>query len=271
MEKGLIRVFGKTVHGYMRYVIEAVEDVVKLTIEKAPEKGGEKILFPLELNGIFGSNERLSLGMHKAQEWEKIHTRLDFREIFPIWMRLASWVPSSSATSQTGNFQLLEKCRQESTLKAFESLFLAAFEGVLVPRLIDTDYQGINVPVPDSKLNPISPLPLLREVGELIRSLFFQENPEEFEILPLLPPEFHCGRMTGVETSEGHLLDFEWTKRKLRRLRLISPKGGEVCLQLPKGLKTCRIKLGRKTLKESSGKIKLELKSNEIIHLDRFE
>lgn len=298
LELGLIRVYGRARDGFLRYLVQAEKDGVWLTMEKIPNGKMEcqhsfaqqtfhltkedKLLLPqnLENSGIIAVEERLSLGMHKAQEWKSICSRLDFKEIFPLWQRLCAWTPIKALSSREGNYLLLEECRRqiesrekESVLAAFENFFLSAFQGILVPRLNDSEYQGILPATAFSKSN-ISPLPLLTEGGKLIRSLFFLENQGEIAILPCLPAQFHCGRITGVKTSQGSIVDFEWTKKSLRRLRLSSSKGGDVRLKLPKGIASCRIKVGRKTLKapsiDSDGKMTVVLKAHEVVHLDRF-
>ena len=280
----------------MRYLLQAAPGGIALTMEKSPSDKvecrhslspqpiflakQENLHIPLAIQGLTNPpiQERLSLGMHKAQDWESICRRMDFMEIFPIWHRLSAWM-TAGVPSKEGNGVLLDACQKKiddldkvSVLDAFENFFLAAFEGVLTPQLFDTQYQGI-LPRVVAK-EAISPLFLLTEGGQLIRSLFFQENPREVAILPCLPAQFHCGRMTGIETSQGSVVDFEWTKKSLRRLRLIAPQSGEIRLKLPKGIASCRMRVGRKTIKcpaiDSSGIMIFELNANQTVHLDRF-
>jgi hypothetical protein len=296
LESGLIRVFGQTPEGYVRYLLQCEREGLWLTVERAPNEKlacrhsfseqtfllspKEKLLIPFSAKIAHPvSEERLSLGMHKSQEWEGIHRRLDCKEIFPLWHRLSQWIVTLEISAREGNYALLEACRHKlehrertTLLEAFESFFLAAFEGVLTPRLFDNEYQGI-LPGTHALKSSVSPLPLLTEGGKLIRALFFQERANEIEILPCLPSSFHCGRMTGIQTSQGHRIDFEWTKKALRRLRIHVFADGKLCLKLPKKT-SCRLKKGRKTIKHSpidaEGKLSLELQANEILHLDRF-
>jgi len=292
LERGVLRVFGKTKEGYMRYVVERESTGISLTIEKTPKERvscsisslgkkelakGESILIPVkgDKHQIEAPRERLSLGMHKAQEWESICRRLDFKEIFPLWLRLAAWIPHKENRSSNGNGLLLSECQElitkgirDKVLAAFERFFLAAFSGLLVPRLIDTEYQGI---LPSSQPVSLSPLPLLTEGGQLIRSLFIQEREGHLAILPCLPPSFHSGRMTSVQTAQGIEIALEWTKGKLRRMELSGQ--GEISLKLPKGIRSCRGRTGRKGFKhfslEKEGLLKLSLEE-QTFHLDRF-
>jgi hypothetical protein len=172
-----------------------------------------------------------------------------------------------------GNYLLLDVCKnkiaqgeKETVLEAFENLFRAAFEGVLVPRLIDTDYQGI---VQQTDNVPGSALPLLTESGKLIRSLFIQQKQGEIALLPCLPPQFHSGRFLGAD------LDFEWSKKTLKRVLIHSAAGGEMHLKLPKRIRSFRMRLGRKNIQkgtvDAQGRAVLCLEGNHTAELDRFE
>ena len=287
-------VFGKTRKGFMRYLLSAKEDGVWLTMEKIPEEKtvctrsfpphevilskGEKMLVCLPLKGAeeLAKGERLSLGMHKSQDFDMVRRRGDFKEIFPHWLALGSLVRGEESDAP---FPLLTQCRatienrqRESVLEAFEALFLAHFEGVLVPRSLDTDYQGIQEQTPPPQANPT---PLLTEGSRLIRSLFIQERENGVALLPCLPPEFHSGRMTGVKTADGHRWDFEWTKKSLRTV-LLQPCGqGELSLILPKGIRSFRQKVGRQPFRkisvDSAGMATLLLEKDSFMQLDRFE
>lgn len=263
LEKGHLCVFGFTRDGYMRYFLKAEKDGIALEIEKPH---AQRFNFPFHMTSCQCEHkERLSLGEHKAQVWEDVKRRLDFKEIFPHWFALSQCVPSGSISHP-----LLEECRsmiakreRVKVLEAFESLFLASFEGVLVPRLADTDYQGI---LPKAEIKG-PPLPILTEGGKLIRSLFFSEEEEAFCLLPCLPPEFHSGRMIGVKSSRGDLIDMEWTKKALKKVRLVS-SAGEMALKLPKGIVSCRMK-NQKISVSKEGLLTVNAKG--MIFLDRFE
>lgn len=299
LELGILRVFGMTKKGYMRYILCAKKEGIWMTVEKLPEEmlvchrsfspeqlclsKGESLLIshPFKNFGKMKNEERLSLGIDKAQDWGLIRRRNDFKEIFPFWLMLSRWIPQKDAEKDLGNYLLLQECRRKidqgekgAVLKAFHHLFLAAFDGVLVPRLYDSEYQGI-LPGVEQKESLSSPLPLLTEGADLIRSMFFQERGEKIAILPCLPSEFHSGRMIGVKPLKGLTLDFEWTKKNLRRMRISSLDEGEILLSLPKGIHSCRIKKGRRIIKklmtDAEGNVELPFGANEIIDLDCFE
>jgi hypothetical protein len=299
LEQGVLRVFGMSQRGFMRYLICAKKDGVWLTMEKTPQEEiscrlssaatpcpllkGESLLICVPLKDWEQTKieEKLSLGEHKAQNWELIRRRLDFKEIFPLWLFLGSGMIAKTREEKEGNDLLLEECHRrieqgekEKVLEAFQNLFLAAFEGVLVPRLYDTEHQGI-LPEVEEKKTSLSPLPLLTKGASLIRSLFVQETQGLISILPCLPPQFHCGRMIGVKTSENFILSIEWTKKSLRRMQISSLSGGEIHLKLPKEIRSCRVKKGRRVIKklnpDSNRVVTLSLVADETLHLDRFD
>jgi len=302
LEHALLRIFGKTLQGYMRYLIYAAEGGIWIEVEKAPKEGvtysrcntslpfatGEKRqLCACPVYKVEGraQEERLSLGMHKLQDWDLLRRRLDLKEIFPHLLRLAAWMPpldlTDSADKAEGNYALLAVCReriaqrQKQTMpQAFENLLLAATEGVLVPRLRDTEYQGI-VAEPADPAASISPLPLLLGAARCIRSLFYQESKEEIALLPCLPIPFHCGRMTNIQTRERHSISLEWTKKCLRRVSIQPSAADEIVLKLPKGIKHFRLTQGRKMVKtmhvDAESKAVLPLDKDKTLYLDRFE
>lgn len=190
--------------------------------------------------------ERLSLGSHKAQQWPQVHFRLSFDEIFPHWVRLAQWIPPQKNVRE-GTLVLLDACeeailsnRPETILPVFQKLYMASFEGMLSPRLQDTDFQGFEIPT----LTPTSsatPLTLLKEGARLIRSLFFSTNNREARILEALPPEFHCGRFLGLDWPGVGTVDLEWSKKRVRRVILNSQSSGEIFLNF-KDVKQYRLR-----------------------------
>jgi hypothetical protein len=294
LEKGFLNVFGMTRKGYMRYQLWVKEGSLFLTMEKTPEERvvcrhslfpeeeisfqkGESRTICSQLESIAQATpqERLSLGMHKSQDWDLVRRRLDCKEIFPAWLLMASQAPGEGIFVK--DISLLSICKEriaqrerESVLEAFEHLFLTAFEGVLAPRWIDSEYQGIGLQSPPF----LSSLPLLIESGRLIRSLFIQENEGEVSLLPCLPPQFHCGRMIQVKTSCGALLDFEWTKKTLKSVFIHAASSGLMSLKLPKGIRSFRLTCGKQVLKKEDvdpeGKAIVSLEAGKTLQLDRL-
>jgi hypothetical protein len=225
LEKGEIRVWGKSAQGFVRYRLLTQESTVRLVVDKAPVAGfmvGDKNLKAGEGIGLLvveaqniKAVETLSFGNHKAQDIDLIRRRLDLSEIWPLWFKLGQMVPAFEGANP---LPLLESCQQEQRPEKLHQLWLNAFQahfhGLLAPRLIDDEHQGLL----DTKVeNRVSPLVLLTEGAKLIRSHFVQETGDEIHILPRLLPELHCGRFLDVNIACG-TLDLEWTKKAIRRM-----------------------------------------------------
>lgn len=297
LEQNLLCVFGKTEKGYMRYKLQCKEEGIWLEMEKVPlekvsvyrslplaefslSKGEAKCICAFK-GECLPTLERLSLGMHKAQDWDLVRRRLDCKEIFPHWLRLSQLSPAQiSPTEPIGNFSLLDVCRKkieqrdkEGILEAFEHLFLAAFSGVLVPRSTDTDHQGIASNAEEYSQGTC-PLPLLTESGKLIRSLFFRENEGILSLLPCLPTPFHSGRMVGIRIASNTLLSLEWSKKALRRVIIEPGSTEEIQLQLPKGTRSFRVISARGSKKvvdvDSKGRATLPIEMGKTLQLDRL-
>lgn len=257
LERGELKIWGHSSHGYFRYRIVAIENssskstMFAIRIDKQPHEkkiswncsqgyqttqileeqvSKQMVLFSKEIDPspnikflITQQQERLSLGNHKAQEWDKIRQRGDMSEIFPLWLKLGQMTPLVSNSSSFGTAALLEPCRSainqrsiETILPAFHNLFVAGFDVGLSPRLIDEQCHGFQLPSLTDQIT-ISPMCLLTEGATLIRRLFVHSEDNKIHILPALPPEFHCGRFLQAYTPAG-LLDMEWTKKTIRRL-----------------------------------------------------
>jgi hypothetical protein len=228
LEKGCIQIFGKTKSGYKSHTIAKSE-------------------------GEFAAVERLSLGSHKALNWSP---KLTLLEVLPVWHRL------SQLTAAHGKSLFPKDLDKLDVADYLNDVFLAYFEGILSPRLIDTDYQGIATPCPSTH-----PLGLITHGGAFIRSLFFQETDSGISLLPCLPPEMHAGRFTSLKTSHGDLIDLEWSKKLLKKVVIHPAHTREVTLNLQHALKSFRINKRRR----AQAKDALSLESGQTLILDRFE
>ena len=270
LEKGCLRIWGNGPSGFIRYRFHAVKDRFIIKMEKGHDKLG-----PLaEGNSVYSprSTDRLSLGMSKQQDWTMLSRRQDLAEIFPLWHRLGQLIPQIE--SEPVKYRtLLGECRQaiqEATpdivLDPFMNLFLAGFKEGLTPRLRDEDFHGFSLPVCSSA----TPLVLLSEGAKMIRSLFVQWEDENISILPLLPSQFHCGRLIQVETGWG-TLDLEWTKKKVRRMIFRAEKTGRLNFHFKK-VKKYRLRHGNKDRGQflKAGDF-IEIQAGQIYWFDNFE
>ena len=306
LEKGSIQVWGHAQQGYFRYSLyphlkSPSQAALFLHIEKSPSEGiyFNEILcrtgdiLALSKNQVKKSEsdalpapsehlsvlfpERLSLGNHKAQDWTLVHRRQDLGEIMPIWLKLGESIPYAlSSLQRLGTAALLETCHELilredrlAVLQGFNNLFLVGFEGVLSPRLLDTQHQGFSLP-PVMNTSDLSPLVLLYEGARLIRSLFVQSRDKEIVILPVLPVEFHCGRLLNVQCGDIATLDMEWSKKKIRRMIIQAKTEGE-CKFSFKDVKSFRLKKHRHHpgSRIACGQL-LSLEKNQVYFLDNF-
>lgn len=239
LERGHLSVYGHAKNGYFRYVISQENEGIFIRFQKFPLPK-ETIFIPHLCREVAPCKERLSLGNHKAQDWEMMRRRADLKEIFPLWVKLANLTPNLEVASHP----LLSCCEEQvamqlkvSIYSTFSDLFKAGFYDMLVPRFYDTQHQGFALPVETDT----PPHFILKQGGALIRSLFFQEDSETLSLLPCLPPEFHAGRYLNIKTSHGEEIDIEWSKKMLKRVLLRPSSPRSLRLHLPK-VKSFRVR-----------------------------
>lgn len=312
LEKGEVKVWGHTLKGFVRYRLVSQEEGISLAlcVEKTPEGGmpislkkglfcwhsseqapssvSTAILQPKESLTWRSSiglldpyhpplTDRLSLGSHKAQDWDLVKRRLDLKEILPVWNRLGQLIRQPlHSKKREGTATLLEDCERaiqgghpELIASPLLNLFQAGFRGLLVPRLQDDQYQGIvSHQTTDEEL---SPLILLTEGRVLIRQLFIQQQGQTLLCLPALPPELHCGRFIQIQV-DGGAVDLEWSKKTMRRMIFYPSDNREWTFIFPPAIKSCRLRQ-READKGSpyfSGQSSL-FEKNSIYFFDNFE
>jgi hypothetical protein len=275
LEKGRIAVFGKAKEGFFRYYIYREQDEIVVECDKAPEPFALlrfAIKDPLKTKEPL---ERLSLGAHRALDWELVTRRLDLREILPVLFHLSQVSGrGQQLPAHSGIFTLLQQClaeikarQKESVGPSFLTIFRAAFYGIATPRIQDEEFQGIITEPSEG-----SPLAVLHTAAEAIRSLFFTERDQGFELLSCLPVELHSGRLIGITTQAGDQIDLEWSKKLLRRVIIKPVKTREVCLFLQKQIGSFRLRrrISEKGERHSCDQ-PIALTSAETLYLDRFE
>jgi len=263
LEKGFVEVHGLGKKGLFSYRIEK-----EALIWKKGMKMALPFLKPVELSQ---NPLRLSLGIYKRQNWEKVKERLDLKEILPFWLRLSALTPKASLpTKICGTYQLaLEKWDKQIAVSHFENFFQVAFQGILSPRVEDENHLGLcrEEKIPAT----ISPLPLIHKGASQILSLFFVEDEEKVYLLPSLPKEFHAGRLIGCKSNVNALIDLEWSKKKLKKVVIHPKEDGEMNFVLQQGISSYRV---RKSVRQKgelvSSKQPLPLRKGQRLHLDRF-
>ena len=277
LEKGRLRVFGKSQAGYFSVFVQMGQKGIELLFEKRGEKIAH-LLPAVRGANLERSEERLSFGIHKAQECEGIWKRLDLQEILPFWLHLSHWIPPLARDERSfGVLRFIEACEKfalegerEKIVPLLESAVRCGFRSVFMSRLDDDQYLGI---LEEEKIpEDLSPLHLIMRGAELIRSLLFHEEEGVLHLLPCLPTEFVSGRLIHVRLQNGSLIDLEWSKKLLRRAIIHPCVTQEVELVLPKPLSRFRV---RKSERERGKTVrhgdKIQLQAGESILLDHFE
>lgn len=272
MEKGRITVSGKTWEGWIRYhlISSLKKNGLRFLLEKAPHKicvieEGEREhqIKEKEHVDLFMPHDsfepykiplcdRLSLGNHKAQDFELIRRRGDLAEILPLIHRLGQLVPFGEVPSSlSGTLSLFEECRQSFALErpekgsqAWHRFFMGCFNQLLVPQFEDVNYQGL-IHLVDSDVSlpvNLSPLVLLSAGSRLIRKLFIQQESNQLAILPYLLPSLHCGRLLNTPLEGGGWLSMEWTKKTIRRLVIYSEKEREWSFKFRSDVRSYRLR-----------------------------
>jgi len=268
LENGSVLVWGKSLEGLFHLRLRAVNGAIELKLERAPAAGivccGKTIhkheCFSWKIAGPCcerRTKERLSLGSHRLQDWEKVWRRFDFSEIFPILFQLSRWTPKNGLPSEM-------ECRLN---QGFEPFLRAAFYGMLCPRLMDDEFQGL---IGNEAIDPqASPGSLILDAGDRIRSLFIQQKGMEISLLP--DSDFRAGRMTEVELEQIGSIDFEWSQSAMRCAVLQAACDARILLKL----KTANSFRLRRHLQDKGVQHllneELHLEAGNIYFLDRFQ
>jgi hypothetical protein len=244
LEKGGVIVWGFSLNGYFRYRIYADLNRVVCVQDR-----GELLFSDQKSTMPFHSPlEQLSLGSHKALDWDSfIRSPSSLQEVFPVWSALGQITPQMPIYPYEGAAQLLTSpslSSPEDLYSIWNQLLKVGFYGILTPRLEDDQYQGI-IPQAPIQNNQLSPLLLLTEGAKLIRSLFILQTDTQIRLLPYLLPEFHCGRFINVTIEGLGTIDFEWSKKTIRRVVFYSNADRELTFVF-RHVRSCRLKQGLK-------------------------
>jgi hypothetical protein len=251
LDAKLIRIYGQSQSGYFRMRIKLESDgALVLCFEKTPPDGifaayqnetrrfvsGEMFSMGSLENKELISEEKLFLGMSKQKEWEKIRDRKDLREILPLWHALGNTMnPEKEGKFFPALEDAIEKRDKQKVYNLLLLTYLAHFSAGLFPRREDTEKQGIAPLIETAK-------DLLPLGSKKIRSLFFQDKEDGWHILPCLPSQFVCGKMTDIQTDNGCKIDLEWTKHRIRKMKITLKEEQKIRLHFPTEIKTFRMK-----------------------------
>ena len=217
----------------------------------------------INMSYLSQQKEKLFLGMHKQLNWPQVMQRMILREILPVLFTLGQKIPPMN-----DNFPSIEMPKTE---KEFDIFLRGRFHHLLLPTREDNNNLGLDLN-PIEKSTPLKAI--LRQSYEAIRNVFFQENQNEIEILPLLSffPQFISGRMTSIHAHHA-MIDIEWSKRKIKKISLRPKKDGPIFLKFPKQHTSYRLRNHPKEQKGSIMTIDMPifLERGKIFFLDKFQ
>lgn len=265
LEKECLHVWGHAQKGYFRYRIEATANGYTIINEKGLTQ------FSSAPSVSKAHRERLSFGVHKAQDYDMIYRRCDMKEVFPLWFRLGQMLPEPHSQVPQGTTVFLTQIREAienkntvAIVPLFKNLFQAGFDTGLSPRLVDTQHHGFQLPDVKGEANPLQ---LLVEGAQLIRKLLVSCDGRTMELLPVLAPEFHCGRIVDVKCAGIGVCDIEWSKKCVRRVVLRVEVAGELRICCQKDVKRFRVNKERFVANSEV----LLVNAGEVLCLDHFE
>jgi|GEM_PF-4670833 len=189
---------------------------ITLDLERG-ELNGRKSPLPRQ------TQEKLDLGISKAQNWERVVERALPEEIYPFWFTLAQWQPPVEVTAEDS---LLIRGELMSTFKA-------GFTGIFVPQVEDRFFQGY--PVPPVRGDPHQ---LIQEGARQIRVLFIEQKGLEVAIKR---SPFAVGKMLNLVLPGIGILHIEWTKHQMRRLYLEAKASTSCRITFPSDHHTFRL------------------------------
>lgn len=258
LERGIVLVSGKGSQGHFLYTIHydsAVNRIIvhtkKAAFPLSWENSSENVILSDRDSDLCRTTfEELSLGIHRSQEWGGIRSRLDMKEIFPFWFRLGQMVPRCVNDRLEGVAELLAPCFDALAQEAngeldsvFSDLFRAGFCDLFFPTLVDDLHQGFPLGEVTGSSH-VSPLLLIQEGARCLRSLFIRVEGKEITPIPLLPPRMIAGRVLQLALPEIGCVDLEWRKKTIRRMVLRADTTGEISLNLPRRIKSFRVRNG---------------------------
>ncbi len=262
LEKGCIWIWGFYREGYHRFRLWS--DHGKFRFAEA--RGSRKSQLPSLSSPAF---ERLSLGVHKKQDWCLIKRRCDLKEIAPHWLRLAQFIPEVLVHHE-GTAGLLEQIPndRQTLYTDFLTLFNVGFEGIFNPLLENQQYLGVEIP---KVSGTPSPLALIAQGAKRLRKALI-EHGSFISILPCLPVQFHSGRFVSLNLGLLGSLDIEWCKKLIKRMIFRCRADQEIPLYFQQQVKSFRLRTSR----IDKGKIYsvnelIQFRSNQNYFFDRFQ
>lgn len=211
---------------------------------------------------------KLSFGVHKAQQMERVIERAAPEEFLPFWFALANFYPEFEgeipAESLLDDLQRSDRTR---LYRAWSQLFRAGFEGWMIPRLKDTDYHGFD----KDPVSGTDPFVLVTAGVRLLQQMLVDDTTAGvLAILPKLPPELHCGRLIDLALPKIGVLSIEWSKKEIKKVILTPSHSQELQIRFAKQFGSCRVNDGSSTSRQTMEK-PLKIEKGNVIYFDQFQ
>lgn len=268
LEKGRIQVqFGTSSTERVVYRLLREEDKILFILDKKPSS----LSVHLNKNPVIEEDflvlpytpkeekipakERLSFGVNKAQDFDKIRKRNSLKELLPIWFFLGSQSPRGKTP--------LQPLLKEEPEDFLERTLQLMFSGILAP-----DASKALFLAPKNKLLEQSPFSILNEGYLLIKSLFIQEREDTLFILPHLPRVCASGRLKAALTKG--VIEIEWRKYKVLKLIIHSFDDQKVKLKFGTPIKQCRFSESQKNKININDFLNISFKKGYSYYFDKF-
>lgn len=265
----------QTTKGALRYELLANNLGIYFKLRKAKEplellsgshrfvlKRNDELLIDSKIQPIQAKPlEKLFLGCHKKQEWENIHRRALAAEFMPFWYALGQMVPSKLKPASSAALVYFNHLENFKDLGVF---LQAAFQNFLIPSAFDETRSGLF----ETGLSQLD-LSILRAGYLRFRSTFASWKDGQLTFLPRLFEELHTGKLLGFN-EQKFILDFEWSKKTIRKAKLFAKEDFSLSIDLKKGFSKFRLRSQNLHVEVQKGEL-IHLKKGQTYFLDRFK
>lgn len=248
---------------------------LQITLNEYKQKVSQGETFLIEamhMERLKKTKEVIFCGEHKKSEVEAIFKRSDVREYLPFLFLMAQnnsfqeFKKTSSFKNHLALEKALESHQHNHLIAPLNHLIKTNFSDFFVPHVGDPFSWSFEEK--DSE-NTMDRFNLLGSLYPLLRRFFLLKKQTQLFFLPHLPAELHCGK--ALQFQEEHLcIDFEWSKKQLKRILLKPSRDQVLTLHFPSKMKHCRIQVDNNSSFFQNGE-QIALQANKNYQLDRFE
>lgn len=270
LEQHAVRISGRSQEGFFCYALSICDKHVALKLERGPTQGMQATFATQDQESVITLHvkskimlgqirfsalpsqclERISFGVAKKQDWDLLRRRKEPLEYFPLWFllgqtlsfshqekTLSECAPSTLVVEQA--CQDLKQGAKEKFLTKLHQVFQSSFHSLMVPSAFDCYHHGLNLPSKAFEADHVN-IDLLYQGYKAIRAMLITQEDGVIQLLQHLPAAFHAGRACNL-TLTGSLVDFEWSKKFLKKVTLTVFEAQTFLFSFQKDLKTFRL------------------------------